>query len=166
MTSRPDLHVPFEALPNPRGGSVRLAEMALTDALHAFQRQSETVAAETVAALKRAIAALHLAGWLPAQRFPETLALVVPLGDDRMATARASPMRSPSLRRRGGASQSARTVVFDRALRSLSRPARAARVAHARRARKARAGAGALRGNPARTIAWAGRAIRGCLHAP
>ena len=45
MTSRPDLPVPFEALPNPRGGSVRLAEMALTDALHAFQRQGETGAA-------------------------------------------------------------------------------------------------------------------------
>ncbi|MDR5780182.1 hypothetical protein QCE63_12200 [Caballeronia sp. LZ065] len=77
MTSRPDLHVPFEALPNPRGGSVRLAEMALTDAQHAFQRQGETGAA-----LKRAIAALHSAGWLPAQRFAEALALVAPLGDE------------------------------------------------------------------------------------
>jgi hypothetical protein len=77
MTSRPDLHVPFEALPNPRGGSVRLAEMALTDAMHAFQRQGETSAA-----LKRAIAALHSAGWLPAQRFAEALALVAPLGDE------------------------------------------------------------------------------------
>lgn len=77
MTSRPDLPVPFEALPNPRGGSVRLAEMALTDALHAFQRQGETGAA-----LKRAIAALHSAGWLPGQRFAEALALVAPLGDE------------------------------------------------------------------------------------
>ncbi|WP_250513787.1 hypothetical protein [Caballeronia sp. INDeC2] len=77
MTSRPDLPVAFEALPNPRGGSVRLAEMALTDALHAFQRQGETAAA-----LKRAIAALHSAGWLPGQRFAEALALVAPLGDE------------------------------------------------------------------------------------
>ncbi|AQG99473.1 hypothetical protein A9R05_12065 [Burkholderia sp. KK1] len=77
MTSRPDLPVAFEALPNPRGGSVRLAEMALTDALHAFQRQGETGAA-----LKRAIAALHSAGWLPAQRFAEALALVAPLGEE------------------------------------------------------------------------------------
>jgi hypothetical protein len=77
MTSRPDLHLPFEALPNPRGGSVRLAEMALTDAMHAFQRQGETGAA-----LKRAIAALHSAGWLPAQRFAEALALVTPLGEE------------------------------------------------------------------------------------
>ena len=67
MTSRPDLPDSFEALPNPRGGSVRLAEMALTDALHAFQRQ-----ADAASALKRAIGALHAAGWLPAQRFAET----------------------------------------------------------------------------------------------
>ncbi|MDR5855224.1 hypothetical protein P9239_07745 [Caballeronia sp. LZ062] len=81
MTSRPDLPVPIEALPNPRGGSVRLAEMALTDAQHAFARQGETAPA-----LKRAIAALHSAGWLPAQRFAEALALVTPLGDDSEAT--------------------------------------------------------------------------------
>jgi hypothetical protein len=81
MTSRPDLPVPFEALPNPRGGSVRLAEMALADALHAFQRQSEAASA-----LKRAISALHSAGWLPAQRFAEALALVVPLGEESELT--------------------------------------------------------------------------------
>jgi hypothetical protein len=77
MTSRPDLPVPFEALPNPRGGSVRLAEMALADALHALQRGNESASA-----LRRAISALHSAGWLPAQRFAETLALVAPLGDE------------------------------------------------------------------------------------
>ncbi|WP_244847118.1 hypothetical protein [Caballeronia sp. SL2Y3] len=81
MTSRPDLPVPIEALPNPRGGSVRLAEMALTDAMHAFQRQGEIAPA-----LKRAIAALHSAGWLPAQRFAEALALVAPLGDESEGT--------------------------------------------------------------------------------
>ncbi|WP_250452145.1 hypothetical protein [Caballeronia sp. ATUFL_M2_KS44] len=81
MTSRPDLPVPIEALPNPRGGSVRLAEMALADALHAFQRQGETAPA-----LRRAIAALNSAGWLPAQRFAEALALVAPLGDESEGT--------------------------------------------------------------------------------
>ncbi|KND60702.1 hypothetical protein BVER_05483c [Candidatus Burkholderia verschuerenii] len=81
MTSRPDLPVQFEALPNPRGGSVRLAEMALADALHAFQRQSETAPV-----LKRAISALQSAGWLPAQRFAEALALVAPLGEESELT--------------------------------------------------------------------------------
>ncbi|MDR5737655.1 hypothetical protein [Caballeronia sp. LZ016] len=81
MTSRPDLPVLMEALPNPRGGSVRLAEMAIADALHAFQRQGETAAA-----LKRAIAALNSAGWLPAQRFAEALALVAPIGDESEPT--------------------------------------------------------------------------------
>ncbi|MFM0051903.1 hypothetical protein [Caballeronia grimmiae] len=81
MTSRPDLPVPIEALPNPRGGSVRLAEMAIGDALHAFQRQGETAPA-----LKRAIAALNAAGWLPAQRFAEALALVAPIGDESEPT--------------------------------------------------------------------------------
>ncbi len=60
---------------------MRLAEMALADALHAFQRQGETAPA-----LRRAIAALNSAGWLPAQRFAEALALVAPLGDESEGT--------------------------------------------------------------------------------
>lgn len=64
----------FEALPNPRGGSVRIAEMALTDAQHAFLRDGDTVGV-----LRRAIGPLQSAGWLPAQRFAEVLALVSPI---------------------------------------------------------------------------------------
>jgi hypothetical protein len=81
MTSRPDLSVSFEALPNPRGGSVRIAEMAIADALHALARQGETSSA-----LKRAVGSLHAAGWLPAQRFAEALALVTPLADESDAS--------------------------------------------------------------------------------
>jgi hypothetical protein len=112
MTSRPDLPVPFEALPNPRGGSVRLAEMALTDALHAFQRQGETAAA-----LKRAIAALHSAGWLPAQRFAEALALVTPLGDEsegsRARIAEALAVFGAAVERHNLRELSCSTVLFD-----------------------------------------------------
>ena len=57
----------FQALPNPRGGAVRIAEMALTDALHAFMRDGDTLGV-----LRRGIGALQSAGWLPAQRFGET----------------------------------------------------------------------------------------------
>ncbi|SAL74924.1 hypothetical protein AWB71_04932 [Caballeronia peredens] len=112
MTSRPDLHVPLEALPNPRGGSVRLAEMALTDALHAFHRQGETGAA-----LKRAIAALHSAGWLPAQRFAEALALVAPLGDEsegnRARIADAIAVFGAAVERHNLRELSCSTVLFD-----------------------------------------------------
>lgn len=48
--------------------------MALTDALHAFMRDGDTLGV-----LRRGIGALHSAGWLPAQRFGETLVLVSPL---------------------------------------------------------------------------------------
>ncbi len=64
----------YETLPNPRGGSVRIAEMALTDAQHAFLRDGDTVGV-----LRRAIGPLQSAGWLPAQRFAEVLALVSPI---------------------------------------------------------------------------------------
>ncbi|SAK70387.1 hypothetical protein AWB79_03796 [Caballeronia hypogeia] len=112
MTSRPDLPVPFEALPNPRGGSVRLAEMALTDAQHAFARQGETAAA-----LKRAIAALHSAGWLPAQRFAEALALVAPLGDESAGShariADALAVFGAAVERHNLRELSCSTVLFD-----------------------------------------------------
>ncbi|WP_321796341.1 hypothetical protein [Caballeronia sp. J97] len=112
MTSRPDLPAPFEALPNPRGGSVRLAEMALTDALHAFHRQGETGAA-----LKRAIAALHSAGWLPAQRFAEALALVAPLGEESEGShahiADAMAVFRAAVERRNLRELSCSTALFD-----------------------------------------------------
>ena len=74
MTTQSGLINTFQALPNPRGGAVRIAEMALTDAQHAFMRDGDTVGV-----LRRAIGALQSAGWLPAQRFTETLVLVSPL---------------------------------------------------------------------------------------
>jgi hypothetical protein len=74
MTTQSGLTHTFQALPNPRGGAVRIAEMALTDAQHAFMREGDTLGV-----LRRAIGALHQAGWLPAQRFAETLVLVSPL---------------------------------------------------------------------------------------
>jgi hypothetical protein len=74
MTTLSGLTNTFQALPNPRGGAVRIAEMALTDAQHAFLRDGDTLGV-----LRRAIGALHAAGWLPAQRFAETLVLVSPL---------------------------------------------------------------------------------------
>ncbi|BAN23965.1 putative uncharacterized protein [Caballeronia insecticola] len=99
-------------MPNPRGGSVRLAEMALTDALHAFHRQGETGAA-----LKRAIAALHSAGWLPAQRFAEALALVAPLGDEsdgnRARIADSIAMFGAAVERHNLRELSCSTVLFD-----------------------------------------------------
>ncbi|SAL59187.1 hypothetical protein [Caballeronia humi] len=116
----PDLSAAFEALPNPRGGSVRSAEMALTDALHAFQRQGDSAAA-----LRRAINALHAAGWLPAQRFAETLALVAPLGDETdVARARiAETLRvfGAAVERRNLRELACSTVLFDhyRALHAL-----------------------------------------------
>jgi hypothetical protein len=113
MTSRPDLPVPFEALPNPRGGSVRLAEMALADALHALQRGNETASA-----LRRANAALHSAGWLPAQRFAETLALVAPLGDDsepnRTRILDALEVFRAAIERHNLRELSCSTLLFDR----------------------------------------------------
>jgi hypothetical protein len=112
MTSRPDLPVPFEALPNPRGGSVRQAEMALADALHAFQRQGETASA-----LRRAVAALHSAGWLPAQRFAEALALVAPLAEEaephRNRIADALAAFGAAVERRNLRELSCSTVLFE-----------------------------------------------------
>jgi len=74
MTTQSGFSNTFQALPNPRGGAVRIAEMALTDALHAFMRDGDTLGV-----LRRGIGALQSAGWLPAQRFGETLMLVSPL---------------------------------------------------------------------------------------
>jgi hypothetical protein len=64
----------FEALPNPRGGSVRAAELALAEAQLAFEQRGEMAAA-----LLRAVQALRQAGWLGAQRLADALVLVSPL---------------------------------------------------------------------------------------
>ena len=63
MTNRSAFTHPFEALPNPRGGAVRIAEMALTDAQHTFVRDGDTAGV-----LRRATNAFQQAGWMPAQR--------------------------------------------------------------------------------------------------
>ncbi len=86
--------------------------MALTDALHAFERQGDAAPA-----LKRAISALHPAGWLPAQRFAEALALVAPLGDESDAThqriARAVSVFGAAVERHNLRELSCSTELFD-----------------------------------------------------
>ncbi|SDQ32114.1 hypothetical protein SAMN05443245_0902 [Paraburkholderia fungorum] len=74
MTSRSAAPVSFDALPNPRGGSVRPAELALAEALLAFEQQHESTSA-----LLRASHALRGAGWLSAQRFADALVRLSPL---------------------------------------------------------------------------------------
>jgi hypothetical protein len=64
----------FDALPNPRGGAVRPAELALAEALLAFEQHTESSSA-----LLRASHALREAGWLGAQRFADALVRLSPL---------------------------------------------------------------------------------------
>ena len=74
MTLRSAAPVSFDALPNPRGGAVRPAELALAEALLAFEQNSESAPA-----LLRASHALRGAGWLSAQRFVDALVRLSPL---------------------------------------------------------------------------------------
>lgn len=64
----------FDALPNPRGGSVRSAELALAEAQLAFEQRGDLAAP-----LLRAVQALRDAGWVGAQRFADALVLASPL---------------------------------------------------------------------------------------
>ena len=64
----------FDALPNPRGGSVRSAELALAEAQLALEQRGDTAAA-----LLRAAQAFREAGWLGAQKLADALVLVSPL---------------------------------------------------------------------------------------
>jgi hypothetical protein len=82
MTSRSAAPVSFDALPNPRGGSVRPAELALAEALLAFEQQHESTSA-----LLRASHALRGAGWLSAQRFADALVRLSPLAAGEPADA-------------------------------------------------------------------------------
>ncbi|PQV52487.1 hypothetical protein [Paraburkholderia sp. BL21I4N1] len=77
MTSRSAASVSFDALPNPRGGAVRPAELALAEALLAFEQHTESTSA-----LLRASHALRAAGWLSAQRFADALVRLSPLSED------------------------------------------------------------------------------------
>ncbi|WP_175848952.1 MULTISPECIES: hypothetical protein [Burkholderia cepacia complex] len=74
MTSDP-ANVPYpDALPNPRGGSVRAADAWLAAAADAFERRDDAAAP-----LSAAAAVLAEAGWLPAARFAAQLSAAVPL---------------------------------------------------------------------------------------
>jgi hypothetical protein len=74
MTLRSAAPVSFDALPNPRGGAVRPAELALAEASLAFEQNHESASA-----LLRASQALRGAGWLSAQRFADALVRLSPL---------------------------------------------------------------------------------------
>lgn len=66
----------FEALPNPRGAAVRPAESALVEAREAFESRQALGAP-----LLRAAQVLGQAGWLPAERFADTLVLASPFAE-------------------------------------------------------------------------------------
>jgi hypothetical protein len=70
----------LDALPNPRGAAVRAAESALAEARQAFEAHSALGAP-----LLRAARVFGQAGWLPAQRFADTLALASPFADGELA---------------------------------------------------------------------------------
>ncbi|MCC8391823.1 hypothetical protein LJ656_04410 [Paraburkholderia sp. MMS20-SJTR3] len=82
MTLRSAAPVSLDALPNPRGGAVRAAELALAEASLAFERH-----AESGAALLRASYALRTAGWFSAQRFVDALVRLSPLAGAEAAEA-------------------------------------------------------------------------------
>ena len=99
----------FEALPNPRGGSVRAAELALAEAQLALEQRGDTAAS-----LLRAVQALREAGWLGAQRLGDALVLVSPL------TA-AEPSEEPDARRLFAAAlHDFRAAIGRRNLRELA----------------------------------------------
>ncbi|HEY3597823.1 MAG TPA: hypothetical protein VGL08_09980 [Paraburkholderia sp.] len=77
----------LEALPNPRGGAVRVAEAALADALRAHDQHGDTALP-----LLHATHALRDAGWLAARRFADTLVLASPLTADEQHTG--GPIRT------------------------------------------------------------------------
>jgi hypothetical protein len=94
MTLRSAAPVSFDALPNPRGGAVRPAELALAEALLAFEQHSESTSA-----LLRASHALRGAGWLSAQRFADALVRLSPLAaGDPADSESARPVFGAALR--------------------------------------------------------------------
>jgi hypothetical protein len=94
MTLRSAAPVSIDALPNPRGGAVRPAELALAEASLAFEQRNESGAA-----LLRASHALRTAGWLSAQRFADALVRLSPLACGEPAEAEsARPVFGAALR--------------------------------------------------------------------
>lgn len=77
MPLRPAEPASFDALPNPRGGAVRAAELALAEALLAFEQYGESTSA-----LLRASHALRNAGWFSAQRYIDALVRLSPVTAD------------------------------------------------------------------------------------
>jgi hypothetical protein len=109
MTLRSAAPVSFDALPNPRGGAIRPAELALAEALLAFEQNSESAPA-----LLRASHALRGAGWLSAQRFVDALVRLSPL-------AVANPSDADNARQVFGAAlREFRTALERHNLRELS----------------------------------------------
>jgi hypothetical protein len=99
----------FDALPNPRGGAVRPAELALAEAQLAFEQHGDLAAP-----LLRTVRALREAGWPGAQRLADTLVLVSPL------TA-AEPSEEPNARALFGAAlHDFRAAIARHNLRELS----------------------------------------------
>ncbi|MBB2997705.1 hypothetical protein FHX57_000018 [Paraburkholderia tropica] len=74
MSLRSTSVAPFDALPNPRGGSVPFALAALAQALAALDEQRDVARP-----LRQATRTLRDAGWLAAARFADTLLLASPL---------------------------------------------------------------------------------------
>src|SRR5258708_20591436 len=94
MTLRSAAPDSFDALPNPRGGAVRPAELALAEALLAFEQNHESTSA-----LLRASHALREAGWLSGQRFADALVRLSPLAPaDPSSTESARPAFRPAWR--------------------------------------------------------------------
>ncbi|HEY1999253.1 MAG TPA: hypothetical protein VGH41_19345, partial [Paraburkholderia sp.] len=109
MTPQSASSASFDALPNPRGGSVRPAELALAEALLAFEQRGDMATP-----LLRAVHALKEAGWLGAQRLADALVLVSPL------TA-AEPAGEPEARATlGAALHDLRAAIGRHNLRELS----------------------------------------------
>ncbi|WP_133650929.1 hypothetical protein [Paraburkholderia flava] len=103
----------FDALPNPRGGAVRAAESALTDAAHALARHDDLATP-----LLHAVRALREAGWLAALRFADALVLVSPLAAAHAQPDAASPDNAHDVF--GAALDAFRAAVERRNLRELS----------------------------------------------
>lgn len=92
MSLRSTFVAHFEALPNPRGGRVPLAQAALAEVLAALEAHGDVATP-----LRRAARTLRDAGWLAAARFADTLLLASPLAmvaPARVVTHPGQPLRS------------------------------------------------------------------------
>lgn len=94
MTPRTAEPLSLDALPNPRGGAVRPAELALAEASLAFEQNHESTAA-----LLRVSHALREAGWLSAHRFADALVRLSPFAAPDSSDAQATrPVFGAALR--------------------------------------------------------------------